>query len=344
MLAAVRDAALGDVVELSGELADDTDRVQAGADRLAVERVHDPRFVAFLEGAWAAWTAEDRSWDALPIVWPTHVFARGDEPASIDGRLSYWSFDAGTPITAGTWDAALASARVALAAQHAVADGAAGAAFALCRPPGHHAAADAYGGYCYLNNSAIAAQSFVDGGAGRVAVIDVDYHHGNGTQSIFWERPDVLTVSLHADPSQEYPYFLGRADETGGGAGAGANLNFPMPWGTGFDRWSAALDDACRAVASVRTRRCRGAARRRHPRSRSHLAVRTALRRLPCASVPGWRRSGGRRCSCSRAATPPTSSAPTSPTCSLDSLPNHRFGSELCGAPADTAKPDRPPR
>ena len=146
-------------------------------------------------------------------------------------------------------DAAWAASRVALAAQHAVADGAAEAAFALCRPPGHHAAATAYGGYCYLNNAAIAAQSFVDGGAERVAVIDVDYHHGNGTQSIFWERPDVLTVSLHADPRQEYPYFLGHADETGGGAGAGANLNLPMPWGTGFDRWFAALDDACGVVS-----------------------------------------------------------------------------------------------
>lgn len=238
VLSAVRDAALGDVVELSGAV-----------DRAAIERVHDPRFVAFLERAWSDWIADGRTYEALPMVWPTHAMRRtpGEEPDVIDGRLAHWSFDAGTPITSGTWPAALASAGVALAATRLVLAGERHA-FALCRPPGHHAAADAYGGYCYLNNSAIAAQALRDAGAERVAVLDVDYHVGNGTQTIFYDRPDVLTISLHADPRQEYPFFLGRVDERGAGAGDGFHRNLPMPWGTGFDVWSAALDDACNEI------------------------------------------------------------------------------------------------
>ncbi|KAG0738787.1 hypothetical protein G6F24_017523 [Rhizopus arrhizus] len=105
---------------------------------------------------------------------------------------------------------------------------------ALPRPPGHHAGADFFGGYCFLNNAALAAQALRDAGAERVAILDVDYHHGNGTQSIFYERGDVLTVSVHGDPTTEYPFFLGYADEHGAGAGAGANLNLPLAAGTGF--------------------------------------------------------------------------------------------------------------
>ena len=124
------------------------------------------------------------------------------------------------------------------------------AAFALCRPPGHHAAPDQFGGYCFLNNSAIAAEALTAGGARRVAVVDVDYHHGNGTQAVFWDRPDVLTVSIHADPRQEYPYFTGYASETGGAGAEASNLNLPLPWGTGFGPWAAALDAAVTAVAA----------------------------------------------------------------------------------------------
>jgi acetoin utilization deacetylase AcuC-like enzyme len=155
--------------------------------------------------------------------------------------------DAGVPVTAGTWVAAQAAADVALTGAQRLLEGAP-AAFALCRPPGHHAATAAMGGYCYLNNAAIAAQYLVDYGRPKVAVLDVDYHHGNGTQVIFEDRADVVFASLHGDPRQEYPYFLGYEDEHGTGEGTGANRNFPMAWGTGFDEWSGALDEACRWI------------------------------------------------------------------------------------------------
>ena len=115
----------------------------------------------------------------------------------------------------------------------------------LARPPGHHAAADSFAGYCYLNNAAIAAQAWTDRGA-RVAIIDVDYHHGNGTQQIFYDRDDVLFVSLHADPAFEYPFFLGFADERGWGAGEDCTRNFPLPAGTEWDAYAAALDRCAR--------------------------------------------------------------------------------------------------
>ena len=212
-------------------------------------RVHSEAFLAFLESAWARWAEETGSdADALPEAWPTRGL-RQIEPETILGKLSYYSIDAAAPITAGTWEAACASANVALTGQRHVAEGAR-AAFSLCRPPGHHAAADTIGGYCYLNNAAIAAQAFRDGGAGRVAVLDVDYHHGNGTQGIFYDRADVQFLSLHGDPRQEYPYFLGYADETGTGEGAGANHNYPMRWGTGWEPYREALEDACGKIAA----------------------------------------------------------------------------------------------
>ena len=213
-----------------------------------LERVHTADFVAFLEHAWDDWRASGRDHDALPFVWVTRTL-RPSVPERIEGRLGRYSFDAGTPITAGSWRAAYASAQVALTAARLIAGGAQRSAFALCRPPGHHAAADLYGGYCFLNNVAIAAQHAIDGGAERVAILDVDYHHGNGTQAIFYDRPDILFLSLHADPRQEYPYFLGHADETGSGAGEGCNINYPLPWETGFDLWSQALEDACKKIA-----------------------------------------------------------------------------------------------
>ena len=118
------------------------------------------------------------------------------------------------------------------------------AAFALSRPPGHHAGADFFGGYCFLNNAALAAQYLRDAGMERVAVLDIDYHHGNGTQACFYDRPDVFFASIHGDPRTEYPFFLGHADETGVGAGKGFNLNLPLPRGTGYPAWAAALDTA----------------------------------------------------------------------------------------------------
>ena len=214
-----------------------------------IRRVHGAGFVDFLAGAWQEWLAEGRTHDALPLVWPVPSL-RGDRvPEYIDGRLGYYSLDAGTPITAGTWEAAQAAADVALTGARALLD-AAGAAFSLCRPPGHHAATTAMGGYCYLNNAAIAAHHLVDQGRARVAILDVDYHHGNGTQEIFYARNDVLFLSLHADPRVEYPYFLGYADELGAGAGVGFTHNYPMPHGAGWDAYGPALDDACGKVAA----------------------------------------------------------------------------------------------
>jgi acetoin utilization deacetylase AcuC-like enzyme len=163
-------------------------------------------------------------------------------------RLGQHAFDAGTPLTAGTWTAARAGAACALAAARELLAGGR-AAFALTRPPGHHAGPDYFGGYCFLNNAALAAQALRDGGCERVAVLDVDYHHGNGTQTLFYERADVLTLSLHGDPATEYPYFLGFADERGAGAGQGFNLNLPLPRGSGFEAWSEALE---RALAELR--------------------------------------------------------------------------------------------
>jgi acetoin utilization deacetylase AcuC-like enzyme len=136
---------------------------------------------------------------------------------------------------------------VALTAQKRVADGAP-TAFALCRPPGHHAHRDLYGGYCFLNNAALAAQGFLDAGAGRVAILDVDFHHGNGTQDIFYRRKDVLFCSLHGQPQDAFPYFLGFADEIGHGEGEGFNFNYPMPPGTAYGKWRAGLDDALRRI------------------------------------------------------------------------------------------------
>lgn len=214
-------------------------------------RVHDLGYVEFLQTAWSEWLAAHDDYDALPLNWPTRTMRQDRIPEAIDGKLSYSSFDAGTPITVGTWQAAQAAANVALTAQQQIAQGAK-AAFALCRPPGHHAARDFYGGYCFLNNAAIAAQASLDAGATRVAILDVDYHHGNGTQAIFYQRSDVFFLSLHGHPRQEYPYFLGYADETGEGAGEGYNQNYPLDWGTDWSQYAAALTEALQQIQNYR--------------------------------------------------------------------------------------------
>lgn len=210
-------------------------------------RVHDPGYVQFLQTAWSEWLAAHGDYEALPLNWPTRTLRQDRIPEVIDGKLSYYSFDAGTPITAGTWQAAQSAANVALTAQQKIAQGAA-VAFALCRPPGHHAARDFYGGYCFLNNAAIAAQASLEAGAARVAILDVDYHHGNGTQAIFYARSDVFFLSLHGHPRQEYPYFLGYEDETGADAGEGYNQNYPLPWGTDWLKYEPALTDAIQRI------------------------------------------------------------------------------------------------
>lgn len=211
--------------------------------------IHDPGYLAFLETAWAEWTAEHGDRDGLPLNWLAPNMHRRVVPDSIDGKLGYYSFDAGTPITAGTWIAATAAADAAVSAA-ALVEGGERAAFALVRPPGHHAGRAFYGGYCFLNNAAIAAEWLRRQGLARVAVLDVDYHHGNGTQEIFWERPDVLFVCLHADPRQDFPYFSGHADEAGAGAGEGYTLNLPLPWGTDWAAYATAFGHAAARIAA----------------------------------------------------------------------------------------------
>lgn len=213
----------------------------------AILRVHDEGFVRFLQTAWDEWSLVRGEGDAFPFTWIGRAMRRDKVPETSDGKLGYYAFDAGTPITSGTWRAATTSVNVALTGQELVAKGER-AVFALCRPPGHHAARDCYGGYCFLNNAAIAAQAFRDAGAERVAILDVDYHHGNGTQEIFYDRRDILFVSLHAHPRQEYPYFSGYEDERGAGTGEGYNQNYPLPWGTDWTSYREPLEDAIRAI------------------------------------------------------------------------------------------------
>ena len=215
-----------------------------------VLRVHDADFVDFLSSAWDLWQTAGYKGEAIPTCWPARRMAQR-RPDHIDGLLGYYALATETSLTQGSWPAARASANVALTAAELVAQGAR-SAFALCRPPGHHAALDMYGGFCFLNNAAIAAQYLRDHGAARVAVLDVDFHHGNGTQDIFYAREDVLFASIHGDPRFAFPHFLGYADETGAGPGEGFNCNYPLPEGTGFGPWSDALEDALHRIGRFR--------------------------------------------------------------------------------------------
>lgn len=212
-------------------------------DDQRILRIHSADYLQFLESVWSEWLASgEKGTNARP---DTFVGAgmRHAETECVVGRLGRYSFDATSPFVAGSWQAIRTSANVALTGAEII-KGGARLAFSACRPPGHHATVSYCGGYCYLNNNSLAAQSLLDGGASRVAILDVDYHHGNGTQSIFYNRSDVLTISLHADPKVEYPFFLGYADEPGEGDGAGFNVNYPLPFGTAWDSYSVALSDA----------------------------------------------------------------------------------------------------
>jgi acetoin utilization deacetylase AcuC-like enzyme len=233
VLAAIRDEALGHVAAATPH----------GLEPIL--RVHARDYVEFLCAAHAEWAAVHGAGEAFPLTWPERG-ADAPRPDAIDGKLGFYSTANDSPITAGTWAAACAAADTALTAADLVAGGER-AAFALCRPPGHHAGRRSYGGYCYLANAAIAAQSLVDRGA-RVAIVDVDYHHGNGTQDVFFARADVLTVSIHADPRVDFPFFTGYAHERGSGAGEGANLNLPLPHGTDWRGYEPALREALATV------------------------------------------------------------------------------------------------
>ena len=203
--------------------------------------VHTANYLDFLQTAAREWAKlPGASDEVVPNVHPARQPAT--YPKGLTGRAGWHQVDMGCPIGPHTWDAALAATEVATTAAELVLSGTR-EAYALCRPPGHHAFADMAGGFCFLNNSAVAAQHLRSRHA-RVAVLDVDVHHGNGTQGIFYERADVLTVSIHADPDYYYPYFWGHAHETGLGAGAGFNLNLPLPLGSADAPWLAAGDTA----------------------------------------------------------------------------------------------------
>jgi acetoin utilization deacetylase AcuC-like enzyme len=209
-------------------------------------RVHDSAMMHFLTGAHERWCKRwPEAEQAIPSTWPGRGL-KDRRDGEIEAALGSWCFDTATPILRGTWDAARAGVNTTLSAAHAIKNGER-AAFALARPPGHHASADLFGGYCYLNNIAIAAQWLLDQGM-RPAILDVDYHHGNGTQTIFYRRSDVLFASIHADPSFAYPHFLGFADERGEGIGEEANINYPLPMFTDWNSYSVALDNALARV------------------------------------------------------------------------------------------------
>jgi acetoin utilization deacetylase AcuC-like enzyme len=214
----------------------------------AITRVHAPGMVELLRTANAEWQALGRTGAVYPYTWRGPGMRTDRAPTSLDGRLAFYSFDCGTPITATSWQAIKSSVDVALTGAKWLNSGER-AVFSLCRPPGHHAGANHFGGYCFLNNAAIAVQKLLDDGAKRVAVLDVDYHHGNGTQHIFYNRDDVLFVSLHGHPDEEFPYLLGYEDETGAGAGAGYNVNYPLRWGTQWPEYESALEAGIKRIA-----------------------------------------------------------------------------------------------
>ncbi len=217
-------------------------------------QVHAARYLAFLESAWRQWLELDpanESVQPFPSVWPVRTLRSDVEPLDFTARLGLYSMDNGSPLVAGTWAAAKAGADAAASAAALLGSGTR-AAFCATRPPGHHAGADFMGGYCFLNNAAVAAEALRTHGCGRVAVLDVDYHHGNGTQSVFYRRADVLYASVHGDPRTEYPFYLGHADEVGEGPGEGFNLNLPLPAGTSAEGWFAALDAACERIRGYR--------------------------------------------------------------------------------------------
>lgn len=227
-------------------------------DRLedAIAAVHDPGLVAFLATAWERYQLEvGPRREVVPDVFAVEDLRRGmgpgREPVTVAGALGYWAFETTTPLVEGSHAAALGAVEVALTATRWVLEGDA-VTFGACRPPGHHATRSRYGGYCFFNNAAIAAQWALDQGAQRVSVLDVDYHHGNGTQQIFYDRAEVQYVSLHADPIRAFPYHVGHADEIGTGAGRASTWNRPLPAGVDDDTYLGHLAEALDVVDAHR--------------------------------------------------------------------------------------------
>ena len=222
-------------------------------DPAALLAVHDPALVEHLATIWSDWEAGGYPADygrdrVVPYVFPTAAMLAGlpaRTPAATHGQVGLYCYDTMTLIGPGSWAAIRAAADCARSAADLIASGAQ-AAYALCRPPGHHAGPAGYGGSCYLNNAAVAAQALRQAGAGRVAVIDIDAHHGNGTQAIFYGRPDVFYGSVHVDPGAGwFPHYMGFADERGTGAGEGANRNVPLAPGSDDEAWLAAVSQLC---------------------------------------------------------------------------------------------------
>jgi acetoin utilization deacetylase AcuC-like enzyme len=210
-----------------------------------IQAVHDSDYIAFLASCWTEWQVSEAK-DKSVLLPATFALRRQPQrPTGLLGRAGYYLMDLSACIVEGTHDAAFASANCALSAAEAVTNGE-HTAFALCRPPGHHAGRDYAGGYCFINNAAVAANWLSS--QGKVALLDIDYHCGNGTQDIFYDRSDVLTISLHADPNFEYPHFWGYAGETGTGAGSGFHKNFPLEKGTDNARYLSALEEALHLI------------------------------------------------------------------------------------------------
>ncbi len=226
-----------------------------------ITAVHDAGLLRFLETAWSEVRSQNIPRPFLSAdTYPNRAMFEGmspdaiarlvREPSHVGGRAGFWGLDSAAPLVAGTYAAARSAVDVALTTADLVLAGET-AAYGLCRPPGHHAARAMYGGYCFFNNAAIAAHAITESTGEPVAILDVDFHHGNGTQQIFWRRGDVRYVSIHADPDRQYPYFLGRADETGEGDGAGENLNIPLRAGATNDDYLEATDKAVEAIAEA---------------------------------------------------------------------------------------------
>ena len=213
----------------------------------AILRVHDAGYIEYLQTAHARWVAAGRQGDVLGYIWPV-VGRRNLNLTRIDALAGRYSMDSSTPLTADSWTSAYWSTQCALSAMDAVLAGDS-VAVGLCRPPGHHAGADYLGGYCFINQAAVAAQAARDAGIERVAILDIDYHHGNGTQDIFWDRGDVFYASVHADPATDFPFYWGHADECGEGEGEGTTLNLPLPQGTTLPAFRSAQAKALDAIA-----------------------------------------------------------------------------------------------
>ena len=253
-----------------------------------IAAVHDAGYLHFLETAFARWQATPL---AGPAVRATSYAVRPMQrrPDTVVGQAGYYLSGEGVPVLEGTWQAAKTSAHVAVEGAMRILGGAR-EAYALCRPSGHHVYADLAGGFCYLNNAAIAAQVLVNGGA-KPAVLDVDVHHGNGTQSILYQRDDVFFCSVHGDPRELYPWYAGYGDETGSGKGFGCNLNLPLAAGTGECRlcrgggYGACRDPELRRLGADRVARLRRACRRSHRQSRGHR--RGVPRDRPAHRQPG---------------------------------------------------------